>query len=81
MRGRLRIASIDQPVELDGQTIGSESYVAADASGAVFLPRDRVAEAAALADKRAREEEHKLREVEDGADPRTVFGGGRGELR
>jgi 4-hydroxy-4-methyl-2-oxoglutarate aldolase len=76
MRGRLRIASIDHAVQLDGQTIAAGSFAAVDSSGAVFLPAARAAEAQQLAGRRAQEERQHLQAIESGADPRTIFGGG-----
>jgi len=77
MRGRLRIACVDQPVELDGQPIAAGSFACVDSSGAVFLPAARAAEAKELARTRAQQEEHRLQAIRGGADPRTIFGGER----
>lgn len=81
MRGRLRIGSVDQPVELDGKSIAGDSFAAVDSSGAVFLSAGRAAEAKALAEKRAQQEQQQLEAVGSGADPRTILGGGRPEQR
>ena len=44
MRGRLEVAAVDEPVDLDGRVVESGSTAAADASGIVFLPGDRIDE-------------------------------------
>lgn len=74
MRGRLRVVSAGQPVDLDGQTVAGESFVAADSSGAIFLPAARAQEAGELARARALAEENQLRAIESGADLHTILG-------
>jgi regulator of RNase E activity RraA len=74
MRGRLRLAAVDEPVELDGALVDPGSFAVADASGAVFLPAGRANEALALAEELRQREEDQLRAILDGADPRTVYG-------
>lgn len=74
MRGRLRLVSVNEPVELDGQAVIPGSFAVVDASGAVFMPEARAAEALALAVERAEREAQQLRSVASGVDPRTVFG-------
>jgi len=81
MRGRLRVASVDQPTELHGQSIPLESFAAVDSSGAVFLPVARAAEAQELAGKRSQAEQDQLEAIESGADPRATFGGRGTEQR
>jgi 4-hydroxy-4-methyl-2-oxoglutarate aldolase len=73
MRGRLRLAAVDEPVELDGQVVEPGSFAVVDASGAVFVPASRAEEAVALATKRRAEERRLLDAVAAGADPRTTF--------
>lgn len=73
MRGRLRLAAVGEPVELDGQTVLPGAVAVADASGLVVVPAERfesVAESAAAL--RAREEE-RLRSLEAGADVRSLL--------
>jgi len=74
IRGRLRVSAIDQPVDLDGQTIVTGSVAAVDTSGAVFLPAGEAPAVMELAGRRAEEERRLLRSLEAGADPRAVFG-------
>jgi 4-hydroxy-4-methyl-2-oxoglutarate aldolase len=75
IRGRLRVSAIDQPVDLDGQTIVAGSFAAVDASGAVFLPAAEAPAVTELAVRRAQEERRLLQSLEAGADPRALFGG------
>jgi 4-hydroxy-4-methyl-2-oxoglutarate aldolase len=81
IRGRLRLAAVDEPVVLDGGIVESDSFVIADANGAAFLPDARAGEAIALASNRRAHEEEQLQAVRDGADPRDVFGPRAGETR
>jgi regulator of RNase E activity RraA len=72
MRGRLRLAAVDEPVDLDGQTVPPGAVAVADASGLVVVPAERFEEAAqAAAALRVREHEL-LRAVEAGADARSL---------
>ena len=62
MRGRLRLAGVGVPVEIDGSVVEPGSFAVADASGAVFLPAAREAEVVELAADLRRREEQQLRE-------------------
>ncbi len=73
IRGRLRLAAVNEPVELDGDLVEPGCVAVADASGAVFVPPDRLEEIAELARRRAGEELEQRRAVAAGADPQTVF--------
>jgi regulator of RNase E activity RraA len=73
IRGRLRLATVNEPVDLDGDLVEPGSVAVADASGAVFVPPDRLEEIAQLARHRAGEELEQRRAVAAGADPKTVF--------
>jgi regulator of RNase E activity RraA len=73
MRGRLSVVAVAEPVHLDGSTIEPGSFAVADASGAVFFPGDRSAEALALASELRDREAAQLEAVLDGADPRRVY--------
>jgi regulator of RNase E activity RraA len=73
VRGRLGVVAVGEPVDLDGCAVESGCFAVADASGAVFLPAERVEEVVALAaELRAREDEQ-LRAIAAGADPRGVL--------
>jgi len=73
MRGRLELVAVDEPVEIDGIGLEPGSFAVADASGVVFVPGERAAEAVALArELRAREEEQ-LRAIAAGAELRAVL--------
>src|SRR6266576_2529174 len=72
IRGRLDLAAVDQPVELDGGMVESGSIAIADASGAVFLPDSGAVDVLALASDLRTEEEHRLPAVREGGDPRRV---------
>ena len=73
IRGRLDLAAVDQPVELDGGIVESGSIAIADASGAVFLPDSGAVDVLALASDLRTEEEQRLQAVRSGGDPRLVF--------
>lgn len=73
LRGRLRLASVDERVRLDDQTVAPASFVVADASGAVFLPSERAADVTKLAAERADREREQLRSIESGIDPRSAL--------
>lgn len=81
VRGRLGLAAVDEPVELDGGIVESGTFAVADASGAAFVPDSRAGEVMALASKLRAHEEKQLQAVREGADPRVVFGPPRGETR
>jgi 4-hydroxy-4-methyl-2-oxoglutarate aldolase len=73
VRGRLGVVAVGEPVDFDGAAVESGCFAAADGSGAVFLPCERVEEVVALAaELRAREDEQ-LRAIAAGADPRAVL--------
>jgi 4-hydroxy-4-methyl-2-oxoglutarate aldolase len=74
MRGRLGLAAVDEPVELEGSIVEAGSFAVADASGAVFLPAGSADAVLALAADLRAKEESRLRAIRSGADPRTVFG-------
>lgn len=74
IRGRLRLVSIGEPVELDGSPIEAGSFAVADASGAVFVPATRAEEVLAVAAQRKAREQEQLEAVAGGSDPRAVFG-------
>jgi regulator of RNase E activity RraA len=76
MRGRLRVTGVDVPVELDGAVVEPGSMGVADAGGAVFLPAAAAGDVLALAAELRRQEDEQLRAAGEGADPRTVLGGG-----
>src|SRR3954470_19779900 len=76
IRGRLGLAGVDQPVELDGGIVDSSSFAIADASGVVFLPGSRAVDVLALASNLRTEEEQRLQAVREGGDPRRVFAPG-----
>ena len=73
VRGRLGVASVDEPVDLDGWVVRPGSFAIADASGAVFLPRDRADDVLALAAELHAHEREQLLAIAAGADPRTVL--------
>jgi regulator of RNase E activity RraA len=74
MRGRVELAAVDEPVEIDGISVEPGSFAVADASGVVFVPGERAAEAVALASELRDREEGQLRSIAEGADPRVVLG-------
>jgi 4-hydroxy-4-methyl-2-oxoglutarate aldolase len=61
MRGRLRLAGVGVPVEIDGSVVEPGCFAVADASGAVFLPAARESEVVALAAEVHRREYQRLR--------------------
>jgi 4-hydroxy-4-methyl-2-oxoglutarate aldolase len=73
IRGRLRVAAVDEPVDLAGAVVEPGCFAVVDSSGAVFLPADRRDDVLELARRRGAEELEQLRAVQAGADPRTVF--------
>lgn len=81
VRGRLGLAAVDEPVELDGGIVQPGTFAVADASGAAFIPDSRAGEVLALASELRDHEEQQLRAVREGADPRVVFGPLRGGTR
>jgi regulator of RNase E activity RraA len=76
MRGRLELAAVDEPVEIDGHLVGPGSFGVADASGVVVLPSDRADGVLALATELRSREEEQLRAIAGGADPRAILGAG-----
>ena len=74
MRGRLAVAALGEPVELEGGQVVPGSGAVADASGVVFLPGERMDEVLALADSLRGRERERLQPIAGGADPRTVLG-------
>ena len=78
--GRLRLAAVDEPVDLDGTRVDPRSFAVADSSGAVFVPQARVEEVLALAAERLATEREQLQAVMAGADPRAISGGSVGKL-
>ncbi len=83
MRGRLRLVSAGEPVDVDGAAVAPGSVAVADASGIVFVPPERRAEVLALAADRCSRERRLLQAIEGGGDPRAVLGplAGAGEER
>jgi 4-hydroxy-4-methyl-2-oxoglutarate aldolase len=73
MRGRLRLAAVGEPVELDGAVVESGSFAVADRSGTVFLPFERAEEVLALAAELRAGEQAQVDAVSAGADPRSIF--------
>ena len=76
--GRLRLAAVGEPVDLDGTRVEPGSFAVADSSGAVFVPQARAEEVLALAAERKASEREQLQAVTAGADPRAVFCGSSG---
>ena len=74
MRGRLKLAAVDEPVAIDGSVVEPGSFGVADASGVVVFPSDRVEDVLALAKELGTREEEQLRTIADGADARAVLG-------
>jgi regulator of RNase E activity RraA len=74
MGGRLRLAAVGEPVELDGSLVAPGTYAVADASGAVFFQASRRDEVLALAIELRHREQEQLQALAAGADPRVVFG-------
>ncbi len=73
MRGRLRLVSAGEPVDVDGAAVAPGSLAVADASGVVFVPHERRVEALALASERRSREHRLLQAIVGGADPRAVL--------
>jgi regulator of RNase E activity RraA len=73
IRGRLRLAAVDEPVDLDGSLVEPGSLAVVDSSGTVVVPAAHADEVTALAAKRLAREREQLQAVAAGADPRTVF--------
>jgi 4-hydroxy-4-methyl-2-oxoglutarate aldolase len=73
MRGRLRFAALNEPVELDGETVQPGACAVADASGVDFVPLANSPEVLKLADELRTREEPQLRRISDGVDARQVF--------
>lgn len=65
---RLRIASVGEPVDVDGVTVAAEDVVVADATGVVVVPGDRAGAIAAAAREILESERELEEEVADGAD-------------
>jgi regulator of RNase E activity RraA len=59
-RGRLRLAGVGEPVDLDGFLVQNGSFAVADSSGAVFLAAEQAAVAVELAGRRRQEESARL---------------------
>jgi 4-hydroxy-4-methyl-2-oxoglutarate aldolase len=73
MRGRLRLAAVGEPVELDGAVVESGSFAVADRSGTIFLPFGRAEEVLALAAELRTGEQAQMDAISAGADPRSIF--------
>jgi 4-hydroxy-4-methyl-2-oxoglutarate aldolase len=73
MRGRLRLAAVDAPVELDGQRVEAGRFAVADSSGLIVFESAQAERVLAAADARRDRERLQLDAVESGRDPRTVF--------
>lgn len=68
IRGRLRLAAVDEPSDIDGEQVAPGSFVVADSSGAVFFACTAAADVLAMATTLAEQERRLLQEVADGDD-------------
>jgi regulator of RNase E activity RraA len=73
MSGRLRVAAVGEPVEIDSDLALPSSLAVIDASGAVFVPEARAQEVIAHATERQAREQDLLDAIAEGADPREVL--------
>jgi 4-hydroxy-4-methyl-2-oxoglutarate aldolase len=73
MSGRLRVAAVGEPVEIDSDLALPSSLAVIDASGAVFVPEARAQEVIAHATERQAREQDLLDAIAKGADPREVL--------
>jgi 4-hydroxy-4-methyl-2-oxoglutarate aldolase len=73
IRGRLRVAAVNEPVALDGGFVEPGSVAVADGSGVVFAPAERRDEIAQLAERRSAQELERRQAIAAGADPGQLF--------
>jgi len=69
IRGRLRLAGVGVPVEIDGSIVEPGGFAVADASGAVFVPATSEVAVVALAAELRRNEEQQFRAIREGTHP------------
>lgn len=76
VRGSQRRAAgtIGDPVEIGGTTVRNGDVIVADADGAVAVPADRVAEVLGTARERARDEQDKQAQFEEGVTSFELYG-------
>ena len=68
VRGRIGLESINEPIQIAGETVHPGWLVAADANGVIFFPGDRADEVFARARQVAALEKRIMRQIAEGAD-------------
>lgn len=81
MRGRLRLAAVDEPVAIDGQTVPAGAVAVADASGVVVVPAEPFAAVAETAFALRAREQERLDALGAGGDVRSLLGDGGEQSR
>lgn len=64
---RVRVATVDEPITVDGTEVAPEDVVVADGTGVVVVPTDLAEEVAASAIENLEEERRIASKIEDGA--------------
>ena len=72
-RGRLRLAAVDEPVCLGGESVMPGAIAVADSSGLVIVAAERFGAVAEAASALRAQEQERLRLLDAGGDPRSLI--------